>query len=116
MSTSHERLFSCQESEAQSQHSRGSWSSIAQIVGGTAVVITLVYLARQIRQNTAAMQAAARNATAAGDVEWLYKLVDCPELGPLFRKEEPLSELEASLVHRTTPVRSGIIQKRFRST
>ena len=50
----------------------------------------------QIRQNTHAMQAAAREAIAERDVEWLYTMVDNPELGPLFRKDEPLTEADAS--------------------
>jgi len=75
------------------------WSSIAQVVSGIAIVVTLVYLALQIRQNTVAMQAAARAGTAEGDVEWLYKLVDHPELGLLMRQEEPLTEHEASQVN-----------------
>jgi len=73
-----------------------AWSSIAEIVGSAAIVVTLVYLALQIRQNTDAMQAAARDSTATGDVDWLYKLIDQPELGLLFRKEEALTETEAS--------------------
>jgi len=75
------------------------WSAIAQIVGSAAIVITLIYLAMQIRLNTHAMQATAREATAERDVEWLYKLVDSPELGPLLRKEEPLTDLEASMLN-----------------
>ena len=72
------------------------WSAAAQIVGSAAVVVTLIYLAVQIRQNTDAMRAAAREAIAERDVEWLYKLVDHPELGPLLRTTEPLTEVDAS--------------------
>jgi hypothetical protein len=72
------------------------WSAAAQIVGSAAIVVTLIYLAVQIRQNTDSMQAAAREAIAERDVEWLYKMVDHPELGLLFRKEEPLTEVDAS--------------------
>ena len=75
------------------------WSSIAQIIGSAAIVVTLAYLSLQIRQNTDAMQAAARQGAAEGDVEWLHKLVDIPELGLLMRKQEPLTELEASQVN-----------------
>lgn len=76
-----------------------AWSSIAEIVSSAAIVATLVYLALQIRQNTDAMQAAARAGAAQGDVDWLYRLVDHPDVGLLMRKEEPLTELEASQVN-----------------
>ena len=42
-------------------------SSIAQIIGTVAVVLTLIYLAWEVRQNTDSIQAAAREATAIGD-------------------------------------------------
>jgi len=74
------------------------WASIAEIVGSAAIVVTLIYLSLQVRQNTDAMQSAAREATAAGDAEWLYKIVEYPELGTLLRKDS-LSEVEASQVN-----------------
>lgn len=90
------------------------WSAVAQIVGSAAIVITLIYLAMQIRQNTDAMQAAAREAIAERDVEWLYSLVDNPELGPLFRKEEPLTEVEASRMNASLVAFMRIRETNFR--
>jgi hypothetical protein len=40
------------------------WGSIGEVVGALAVVITLIYLAKQIRQNTHAMEEARRLALA----------------------------------------------------
>ena len=54
--------------------------AVAELVGALGVLVTLIYLAMQIRQNTESMQAAAREAIAERDVEWLYKMVDHPEL------------------------------------
>jgi hypothetical protein len=90
------------------------WSAVAQIVGSAAVVVTLIYLTRQIRQNTDAMQAAAREAIAERDVEWLYKLVDYPELGLLFRKEEPPAELDASRMNASLVAFMRIREANFR--
>ena len=90
------------------------WSAVAQIVGSAAIVVTLIYLAMQIRQNTDAMHAAAREAIAERDVEWLYSLVDNPELGPLFRKDEPLTEVEASRMNASLVAFMRIREANFR--
>ena len=90
------------------------WSAVAQIVGSVAVVVTLVYLAMQIRQNTDAMQAAAREAIAERDVEWLYKLVDYPELGPMYRAAEPPTEIAASRMNASLVAFMRIREANFR--
>lgn len=90
------------------------WSAVAQIVGGAAIVVTLIYLALQVRQNTDAMQAAAREATVERDVEWLYTLVNHPELGELFRKEEPLTEADASRLNASLVAFMRIREINFR--
>lgn len=86
-------------------------SAVAQVIGSAAIVITLGYLAAQVRQNTNAMQAAAREATAARDVEWLYTLVDHPELGPLFRKEDQGSQFQTIQIRRSGPGDMGELSK-----
>lgn len=91
-----------------------AWSAAAQIVGSGAIVVTLIYLALQIRQNTDSMQAAAREAIAERDVEWLYKMVDHPELGLLFRKAEPLTEVDASRLNASLVAFMRIREVNFR--
>ena len=90
------------------------WSAAAQIVGSAAIVVTLIYLAMQIRQNTDAMQATAREAIAERDVEWLYTMVENPELGPLFRKEEPPTEEDASRMNASLVAFMRIREANFR--
>jgi hypothetical protein len=65
-----------------------SWDAIGalgEVVGAAAVVITLVYLAIQTRQNTRAV----RHATERGVVEdanlWRYKVIESAEVSELFR-------------------------------
>lgn len=72
--------------------------AIGEIVGAFAVVLSLVYLAVQVRQNTTAL----RGATAAEAVgairEWNGRLIDDPVVSELFTKgvEDPtqLSDAE----------------------
>jgi hypothetical protein len=56
------------------------WSAISQILGTAALVVTLVYLAVQTDQNTAAIQATVRQAMLSEDRESLYKLIEHPFL------------------------------------
>lgn len=60
--------------------------ALGEIVGAVAVVITLIYLAVQTRQNTAAV----RHAFARGVMEdanaWRFKIVEDPNISELFRK------------------------------
>lgn len=54
--------------------------NLGDFIGGIAVVVTLVYLALQIRQNTAALQTASRQAISAGYRESNRLRLD-PEMG-----------------------------------
>jgi hypothetical protein len=47
------------------------WSAVAEIVGAMAVVITLLYLAAQTKQNTAAIAASVRQEMFANDLKYL---------------------------------------------
>jgi hypothetical protein len=59
--------------------------ALGEIVGAFAVVLTLVYLSMQTRQNTFAV----RHATTRGVTEdansWRYKIIESPEVAELFR-------------------------------
>jgi len=58
----------------------GDLANLGQIIGAAAVVISLFYVAHQIRQNTNAV----RSATAQAVHEQLRELVTCPAvIGPL---------------------------------
>jgi hypothetical protein len=56
------------------------WSAIAEIVGATSILITLLYLAIQTGQNTAAVQASTRQAILAEDRALLELRIQYPEL------------------------------------
>jgi hypothetical protein len=69
------------------------WGSIGEVVGALAVVITLIYLAKQIRQNTHAMEEARRLALAQtyqmrSDAlqAMLVQAADSEHIGPIIIK------------------------------
>jgi hypothetical protein len=60
-----------------SEGSRRSWK---EFVGAAGVVVSLAFVGLELRQNTAAVSATARNDLAAGSREWLIALAESPEL------------------------------------
>ena len=59
-------------------------SAVGEIVGATAVVVTLIYLAVQVRHGTRATQAASIHAASALDQEFLMKIGESPETATLW--------------------------------
>ncbi|EAQ96314.1 hypothetical protein [Congregibacter litoralis] len=57
------------------------WSYVSQIVGVVLVVITLVYLAVQVRQGTQLLLSEARQVALTTDQGGVYKFIDFPGLG-----------------------------------
>ena len=55
-------------------------SAIAEILGSAAVLVTLIYLTIQTRQNTASIQANTRQAILDADQQFLIKLIESPEI------------------------------------
>ena len=55
-------------------------SAIAEILSSVAILITLIYLAIEIGQNTAILQASAREAALASTGESLSQVIETPEL------------------------------------
>lgn len=65
-----------------------SWNaitSIADLVGSIAVVISLVYLARQVRAGTREMRTNIRDSAFQSLMEWNYAIMSDPELGWIFQ-------------------------------
>jgi len=65
-----------------------SWEAIGaigEVVGAIAVVITLLYLAVQTRQNTRAVQHATTRGVMEDANAWRFRIVEDPELSELFR-------------------------------
>ena len=59
--------------------------AIGEIVGAAAVVITLIYLAVQLRQNTRAVEHAIHRGAFEDGQAWLYRLIENKELADLYR-------------------------------
>ena len=77
--------------------------AIGEIVGAVAVVVTLGYLAVQIRQNTRSMRTATRQNVLGDSISFLEHLFTDPELarvwGDGIRDSESLSEPERHRFH-----------------
>jgi len=54
--------------------------AIGEILGAMGVIVTLIYLASQLRQNTAMMKAESRNAIHHGNQQELFTIVANPEI------------------------------------
>ena len=72
--------------------------AIGEIAGAVAVVLTLFYLAYQIRQNTAAINTEARRASRDGGHAELFTMVGNPEIVLSMVKKEPLSDREQAVL------------------
>ena len=73
-----------------------TWSEIAASV---AVLVTLVYLAIQIRQQTAAVRAASRQSLLEVHQNQLYKLVDTPGIFASISDTEELTQEQTIQFH-----------------
>jgi hypothetical protein len=67
------------------------WS---EIVSSVAIVVTLVYLAVEITQNTKALQAQTSQAVLESAQTELYELMENPDLALTLGNDEPLTELQ----------------------
>lgn len=63
----------------------GELSDLAQVIGAIAVVISIVYLAVQIRQNTRALGLSVHHAITDANAQILALLAQDPDLARLFR-------------------------------
>lgn len=71
------------------------WSAVAEVISSLAIVITLIFLTVGVRQNTDAMQSAAREGATEREVEWLYVQLANPELATFMYQEAQMEEHEA---------------------
>ena len=65
-----------------------NWEAIGaggEIISAVAVVVTLVYLTFQLRQNTRAVEHATHRGVYEDGREWMYRLVENPEVAELYR-------------------------------
>ena len=59
--------------------------AIGEVIGGAGVMFTLLYLAVQVRHNTAEMKATASESIAYNLREWLRPMIEDPEISRIFR-------------------------------
>jgi len=59
--------------------------AVGEIVGAVAVVLTLIYLTVQLRQNTKAVQHSTERGAFEDGQAWLYRMVENPEIASLYR-------------------------------
>jgi len=75
------------------------WASIAEIVGAFAIVISLAYVAYEIRENTRALEATSRQSLADQDLEFIGSALDSSVVAVAYAKYwagQELSNLEMS--------------------
>jgi hypothetical protein len=60
--------------------------AVGEILGTAAVVVTLVYLLRQIRDQNRALQTNIRDSSFHGLQEWNYVLMGDPRLSTIFQR------------------------------
>lgn len=73
------------------------WASIAEIVGAAAVVLTLVYVAYELRENTRALEVASRQTLGAHDQTYFLTSIDSAIVASAldkYRSGEELSRIE----------------------
>ena len=85
------------------------WGALGELLGGLAVLITLVYLARQIRQNTAMITAQAVQASVDATQRVLLFRAEHPELRAILRKARGAEELDSD----ETEVLASYLQASF---
>ena len=77
-----------------------NWEALGaagEIIGAVAVIITIIYLALQVRQNTAALRSSATNAASEGAAKLYQTLCSDPDLAMIFvRGNATPNELDES--------------------
>jgi hypothetical protein len=75
------------------------WAYISQIVGVVLVIVTLVYVAIQVRQGTELLRSESRQVSLSTDQGGVYKFIDFPALGRCMSSAEtPTFEEKTQLV------------------
>ncbi len=70
------------------------WGAVGEILGAIAVVVTLIYLAAQIRQNTRSSRSATRQALADGAQRLASDVVELDDMARIFQDHVDGKELK----------------------
>ena len=73
---------------------RSKLADLSEIVSSIAILITLIYLTVEIRQNTSALNAQSRQAVLEAAQTELFMLMENPDVTLSMTKDGPLSERE----------------------
>lgn len=99
------------------------WALLAEIVGGAAIVLSLVFVGIQIRSNTQVARATAYDRNIDSMNQWRLGLIDDPELVSLFgtfaeRLDENATkeEVQEFRLNLTLNIVFGIYEKSYFST
>ncbi len=82
-----------------SRRSLQDWASIAEIAGALAIVISLIYVAYELRENTKVLQVTSRQALGDQDLTYFETALDSTIVARAldkYRREEELSNIESS--------------------
>ena len=69
---------------------------LSEIVASIAVIASLIYVARELKQTTNAIHAQSRQSVKEGSMDELFKVMDDPELILLITEKEQLSKTDQS--------------------
>lgn len=75
-------------------------SSVAEIIGATGVIVSLIYLASQVKQNTKASQASTRQALADGAQRLAVDIVECDDMARIMMDALNGNELKPHEIFR----------------
>ena len=75
-----------------------TWSAIAEIISSVAILVTLIYLAIQTRQNTAAIRASTRQTMISTDIEALKAGMDYSSALIQMRSGKEISDEEKNQI------------------
>jgi hypothetical protein len=70
--------------------------AIAESVGALTVIITLIYLTIQLRQNTKAIEHSSYRAVFDDAYQWMYKVIENPDVAKLYMAGMKGEELSSS--------------------
>jgi hypothetical protein len=89
-----------------------NWQAIGamgELVGGIAVILTLLYLAAQIRQNTISNRQTALQTISVQNAEWLSLIVQDEDVARIFRS----GQYDLESLENEDAVRYGMLMTQF---
>ena len=83
--------------------------AIGEVLGGIAVILTLLYLAAQIRQNTISNRQTALQTISVQNAEWLSLIVNDADVARIFRS----GQYDLESLEKEDAVRYGMLMTQF---